>query len=71
MRNSPFQPRPGEPLETGPGDGAHSPVLARRQCEAYAEECAALAAQCQSTELRHLLLRVARGWRWLAGDSPP
>jgi len=46
-------------------------VLARRQCETYAEECALLAAQCQSAKLRHLLLRAAESWRWLAGAGHP
>lgn len=71
MRNSPPQPRRREELDPEPRGDSRGPVLARRQCETYAEECALLAAQCQSAKLRHLLLRAAESWRWLAGAGHP
>ena len=71
MRNSSAQPRPGDIAEPDPREPVPDPVLDRRECESYAEECARLAAQCQSAELRRLLLRAASGWRWLAGVGYP
>lgn len=70
MRNNP--PRPcGDALELDRREEPRGPVLGRRECETYAVECVALAEQCESAELRHLLLRAAGSWRWLASLSPP
>jgi hypothetical protein len=50
------------------GDGAHSFAMTAEQCRTNAEECTSLAAQTSNPELHSLFLRVARSWRWLAGD---
>lgn len=71
MRNSLPQPRPGNAFEFDLAASAREPVLGRRQCESYAEECATLAAQCDNAELRRLLLQVASSWRWLADVGFP
>lgn len=70
MRNSPPQWQPADALELDVRQNPRGPVLAR-ECEYYAEECATLAAQSQNAELRHLLLRAAESWRWLASIRHP
>jgi hypothetical protein len=49
-------------------DGTNGFAMTTEQCRANAEECISLAAQTSNPEIHTLFLRVARSWRWLAGD---
>jgi len=71
LRGNRSQRSSGNPPELDPRESGRRSVVARRECESYAKECAALAAQAESAELRQLLLCAARSWCWLAGAKHP
>jgi hypothetical protein len=50
------------------GDETNNVAMTAERCRVNAEECMSLAAQTSNPEAHCLFLRVARSWRWLAGE---